>query len=238
MAAICRRVRAAIPRLSLRFHSPVDPQSWPEFLGDSWSKRGTYGSLGRDLGIKGEAGHCEHPTDTKANKSLQLPAGGQPVPRGGCWIKRSPERLIGQGGLRKSEYNDTRCVTLYEPWCILFFSWKHFLLLLFGTLFLTIHTLSAFLTPTEQHEILLMDARCNAFWLEGKPEVWWITFNSITCIYIRRGGDRDFENDASLSLVFFFFFCFFSSVLHIIFHSFLFCATDFLFEFVLRLPIS
>lgn len=138
MAAICGRVCGAIPQLSLRFHSLVDPHSWPEFLGDSRSKRGTYGSLGRDLGIKGEAGHCEHPTDTKANKSLQLPAGGQPVPRGGCWIKRSPERLIGQGGLRKSEYNTTRCVTLYKPWCILFFSWEHFLLLLCGTLCLSV----------------------------------------------------------------------------------------------------
>lgn len=35
------------------------------------------------------------------NKHLLLPAGEQPMPQGSSRIKRSPERLIGQGGLSK-----------------------------------------------------------------------------------------------------------------------------------------
>lgn len=48
---------------------------------------------------KGEAKHHWYPTDTGANKSLLLPAGDQPVPQGISQIKRSSERLRGQGKL-------------------------------------------------------------------------------------------------------------------------------------------
>lgn len=72
-----------------------------KFLVDSWSPRETCRSLGRNLRIKGETGHHKFPTDTKANKHLLLSAGEQPMPQGSSRIKRSPERLMGQGVLSK-----------------------------------------------------------------------------------------------------------------------------------------
>lgn len=79
----------------------LHPHCRPEFLVDGWSQSGTWHSLGRNLRIKGETGHHKYPTDTRANEHLLLSAGDKPMPQGSSRIKRSHERLTGQGGLSK-----------------------------------------------------------------------------------------------------------------------------------------
>lgn len=82
-------------------HSSKERHAGPAFLGDGWSHRGTRRSHVRNIRIKGEAGHRQYPTDTKAYKRLLLSAGDKPMPQGNSRIKRSPELPIGQSGLSK-----------------------------------------------------------------------------------------------------------------------------------------
>lgn len=62
--------------LHLQFHNRS------KFLVNGWSQRRTCCSLGNNLRIKDETGHCKYPIDTKANKHLLLSAGEQPMPQG------------------------------------------------------------------------------------------------------------------------------------------------------------